>query len=185
MFLDFLFGKGERTQQIPRFTPQQQDVLSQLTSGAQQQLPQGFQYLQNLLSQDPEAMKAFEAPARRAFSEQTLPTIAERFSSMDAQRSSAFGQQLGQAGAALEENLAAQRAGLQGQGLNQLLSLLQTGLTPQNETMVRPGTSGLLGGLGKAAGTGLGFAGGLYGASQLGPLINSLLAMLTPQGANR
>lgn len=184
-FLDFLFGKGEKTQQFQKYTPQQQQLFNQLSSGAGQQLPQAFQYLQNILSQDPEAMKAFEAPARRAFEEQTLPTIAERFSSMGAQKSSAFGQQLGQEGAALEENLAAQRGGMQAQALNQLLGLLGTGLTPQFENVLRPGTSGLLGGLGKAAGAGLGMAGGLYGASQLGPLINSLLGMLTTQGANR
>ncbi len=163
---EFFFGKPERTEQIQRFTPEQQQILNQLLGGAGAQLPQAFQYLSQILSQDPEMMRQFEAPARRAFEEQTIPSIAERFSGMGAQRSSAFGQQLGQAGAALEEALAAQRAGLGGQAISQLQSLLGGGLTPQFETMIRPGTQGALGGLAAGLGSGLGTLGS-FGLSKL------------------
>lgn len=155
-FLDFLFGKEEKTEQLPRFTPQQEQAMGSLLGGAQQQLPQIFEYLQSILSQNPEAMKQFEAPAMRQFEEQIIPTIAERFSGLDAQKSSAFGQQLGQAGAGLSENLAAQRAGMSQQAISQLQSLLGGGLQPQFETMFRPQTQGLLGQLLGGLGGGLG-----------------------------
>jgi hypothetical protein len=160
-FLDFLFGKDEKIQQTPRFTPQQEGALNQTLRGAQEQLPQLFQYLQQILSQNPEMMRQFEAPAMRQFNEQIIPTIAERFTGLDAQKSSAFGQQLGQAGAGLSENLAAQRANLGSQAANQLQSLLGAGLTPQFENIFRPQTFGFLGQLGSSLGQGLGQLGSM------------------------
>lgn len=142
-FLDFLFGKGEKTQQFQRFTPQQQQVFNQILGGASGQLPQSFEFLNSILSNDPEAIAKFEAPTRRAFEEQTIPSIAERFTGMGAQKSSAFGQQLGEAGKRLEEGLGAQRSQLGFNALAQLQSLLGTGLTPQFENVLRPGQSGL------------------------------------------
>ena len=128
-FMDFLFGEGEKTEEFQKYSPQQIDIFKQLGGGAQGQLPQAFEFLQSILSQSPEAFKSFEAPARRQFEEQTIPSIAERFSGMGAQKSSAFGQQLGQAGAGLEENLAAQRSGLGMSAISQLMGLLGQGQT--------------------------------------------------------
>ena len=143
-FSDFLFGSPERIQQFERFTPQQQNVLNQILGGAQQTLPEGLNFIQQILSNNPELMRQFEAPARRAFEEQTIPSIAERFTGMNGQRSSAFGQQLGRAAASLEEGLAAQRAGRGFQALGGLQNLLGTGLTPSFETALRPSTPGFL-----------------------------------------
>lgn len=173
-FLDFLFGKGERTEQVPRFTKGQEGALDQILGGAQGQLGSGFDFLNSILSQNPEAIAKFEAPTRRAFQEQTLPSIAERFTKMGAQRSSAFGQQLGQAGQRLEESLAAQRSGLSMDALGQLQNLLGTGLTPQFENVFRPATQGLLGGLATSAGQGLGQAGGMAAMMKLLPLLGLL-----------
>lgn len=151
-FLDFLFGKGEKTEQFQKFTPQQQDIFGQLLGGAGQQLPQAFEFLSSILGQDPEAISKFEAPTRRAFEEQTIPSIAERFTGAGAQKSSAFGQQLGKAGKDLEEGLAAQRGNMSFQALSQLMSLLGTGLTPQFENVFRPATGGVFGDLAGSAG---------------------------------
>ena len=130
---DFLTGNPARTEQIQRFNPQQQSALSQL-------LGQGLQGLQNV--QNPQNFGSqFEPIAKQArsqFAQQTVPSIAERFTSMgsgSALSSPAFASQLGQAGAGLEEGLAAQKAGfgLQQQGQQQsfLQNLLGMGLTPQ------------------------------------------------------
>ena len=139
---DFLMGKKEKTERFQRFTPGQQDLIGGLGGRTAGQLPDAFKFLQSLLSQDPEQMQAFQAPAMRAFEEQTIPTIAERFTGMNAQKSSAFGQQLGQAGAGLQENLQAQRSGLGMNALSQLQSLLGQSLTPQFQTAFRPGGQG-------------------------------------------
>lgn len=180
-FSDFFFGKPEQVQQLQNFSPEQQQILNQLLGGAGGQLPQMFEYLQKILSQDPELMAQFETPTLRAFNEQTIPSIAERFSGMGAQRSSAFGQQLGQAGERLQEGLAANRANLGGQAINQLQSLLNGGLTQQFTNVLRPQTQGalggILGGLGQGLGMGLGYggAGGIAsGAQGLWNLIKSM-----------
>lgn len=154
-FLDFLFGNNtktggflggepERIQQIQRFNPQQQDVLRQLLGGAQTTLPSGFDFLQQILSSDPDLTEKFEAPTRRAFEERTIPSIAERFTGMNAQKSSAFGQQLGKAGESLEEILASQRAGRGFQALSQLQGLSGMGLTSQFENLLRPRAPGFI-----------------------------------------
>ena len=167
-FLDFLFGKPEQMQQAQLYTPEQQQSMQQQLGGATQQLPQIFEYLNQILSQNPELMKQFEAPAMRQFEEQILPTIAERFSGLNAQKSSAFGQQLGQAGAGLSENIAAQRAGLGQQAIGQLQQLLQGGQQRQYENIFRPQTFGALGQLAGGIGQGLGTAGSLGLKSLLG-----------------
>jgi hypothetical protein len=79
-----------------------------------------------------------ENQARTNFAQNTIPSIAERFSGLGAQRSSAFGQQLGQAGAGLESDLAAQKQlyNLQRQGLFQNLAGL--GLNPKFESLFAP-----------------------------------------------
>jgi hypothetical protein len=77
----------------------------------------GVQYLQNILGQNPEAMKQFEAPAMRQFNEQIVPQLSERFSGLGAGSSSAFNQTMGQAATGLSERLAALRANLGMQAL--------------------------------------------------------------------
>lgn len=129
-------NKPEEVKQIQRFTPQQQDVLNSLlqqySQGMQQPLGQGF--------------APIAQQARTQFAEQTVPTIAERFSGMGAgaQKSSAFAQSLGRAGSALEGDLASRQAQF-GMGERQLLqNLLQLGLTPQFESLYKPETPGRL-----------------------------------------
>lgn len=77
----------------------------------------GVQYLQNILGQDPETMKQFEAPIMRQFNEQIVPQLSERFAGLGAGSSSAFNQTMGQAGADLSERLAALRSNLAMQAL--------------------------------------------------------------------
>lgn len=155
-FLEGLFGKSGGYQQVQNFTPHQQEVLQQILQQALQGLqPQSFG--QNF--------EPIAANARQQFSQQTVPSIAERFTSMGGQRSSAFGQQLGAAGAGLESNLGAQKAqfGLQQQGL--LQQLLGMGLQPQFQTDYMQRQPGFLEGLGGAAasGLGMGLTGGIGG----------------------
>ena len=91
-----LTGFNSKTEQLPRFTPEQQSAMQQL-------LQLGLQ------SYNPEAN---EKRARTQFQSQTIPSIAERFTSMGSgsQGSSAFQGALGQAGSGLEEALAALRS---------------------------------------------------------------------------
>lgn len=145
-FLDFLFGKGEKTQEFQRYTPEQQQYFGGLLGGAQQALPMQMQYLQSILSQDPKMMAQFQRPAMRQFEEEIVPGIAERFTGTlgpGAQRSSAFGQQLGQAGAGLAERLAAQRAGLGMQALGGMQALTAPGLGQMTDQAYIPRQAGI------------------------------------------
>lgn len=168
-FMDFLFGKSAKTKTKPIYNPQQRNVLDQLLGGLQGQLPQGLQNLQNILGGDEASFKAFEAPARRGFEQQTLPTIAERFTGQfgtGSQQSSAFGQALGQAGRELEENLFSNRIGMQGDALSQLLKLLGPATSAREFQYVRPRRPGIFENIGTT---------GLQGIESLLPLLKALL----------
>ena len=135
-FGNFLFGQPEQVQQIQKFGPEQEQAFSQI-------LRQALSGMQN-------PTQGFEPIAQREmsrFQSQTVPSLAERFTSMGAggQRSSAFAGALGGAGADLGERLGAlgSQYGLQRTG--QLQQLLGMGLTPQFESMLRPQTHGFLG----------------------------------------
>lgn len=144
-----LFGSEGQTLQTQRFGPEQLQALQQL-------LQQGIGGLQQQQQFD---FAPIAQQAREQFSQQTVPSLAERFTALGGQRSSAFPQALGQAGANLESNLAAQGAqfGMQGQDQQNrfLMSLLGLGLTPQFENAYKPGTPGLTGALGQGIGSAL------------------------------
>ncbi len=135
----FLFGRQDKINQIPTVTPEVSQALQQL-------LQQG---LGNVIGQQTNSFAPIEQQARTQFNQQTVPSIAERFSGLGAQGSSAFSQRLGQAGAGLEENLKARQ---QQQGLQQI----GLGLTPQFENIHTPGSSGLISSLFGPALQGLG-----------------------------
>jgi hypothetical protein len=142
-FLPSLFGSSGKVNQLQRFNPQQQQAMSKLLSS-------GLAGLQNLQQFN---FEPIAQQARSQFQQQTIPSIAERFTSLgnNALSSPAFASQLGAAGAGLEESLAALQAeyGLQQQGMQQdlLKNLLNFGLAPQTESFYKPGNSGLFGGL--------------------------------------
>ena len=159
--MDFLFGTGAKTKTQPIYNPEQENLLNQLLSGLQQQVPQGLQNLQNIIGGEERDFAAFERPARRAFEQQTLPTIAERFTGQfgtGSQRSSAFGQALGTAGRELEKNLFAKRLGMQGDALSQLMSLLGPAISPRQFQYTVPRQPGLFEQLGAGAAEGVGQA---------------------------
>src|SRR5690606_21127376 len=134
-FSEFFFGSPERVDQLQRYNPQQQAVLNQLLSAGSQRLGQPQQPATDWNAQ----FQPIANQARINFNQQTIPSLAERFSSTGGGLSSpAFASQIGQAGAGLEGNLAALGAqfGQQGRALdmqqqgmdqNYLFQLLQAG----------------------------------------------------------
>lgn len=121
-----LFGGGSEggVNQAPRFNPQQQQALALL-------LGQGSAGLQNPYA----GFAPIAQQARNQFNQQTIPSLAERFTSMgNASLSSpAFASQLGQAGAGLEEALAALQSQYGMKNQQNALSLLALGLSPSFE----------------------------------------------------
>ena len=184
-FMDFLFGKGSKTKTKPIYNPEQENILNMLVSALQQQLPQGLQNIQNILGGDQASMDAFQAPARRAFEQQTLPTIAERFTGTfgtGSQRSSAFGQSLGQAGRELEENLAAQRSGLQSDALSQLMRFLGPATGARQKQFTTARQPGFLENIAMAAAPALG---GAIGAGAPGAIAGGFSGLMKLFGGGK
>jgi len=134
-----LGGTPSRLEQFPRFNPQQTaglDEALKMALGGLPNITKGFDFA------------PIEQQARTGFEQNTIPSIAERFTAMGGQRSSAFPQILGQAGAGLERSLAALKSdvGLRQQGNQQnlLLSLLQQGLQPRSENLYHKRVPGFL-----------------------------------------
>jgi len=120
----FFLGDPAREKQFQLQTPEQQAVLDQLL----QQGSEGF------------GTDKIEALARKRFSEETIPSLAERFTAMGGgQRSSAFQSALGRAGSDLESQMGA--LGQQG-----ALQQLMLGLQPRFSTLFSPPSQGALGG---------------------------------------
>lgn len=146
--------------------PQQSQLMqliTQIITGQGGAMGGPLAMLQKMFSNDPEAMKDFEAPYKRQFEEQTIPDIAERFSGQGAQRSSAFGQALSSAGAGLQENLAYLKAGRQDQSMQQLFQMIQgllgtqtTGVVEKQKPWWQQALTGLVGGVGSGVGQGAG-----------------------------
>lgn len=120
-FLAGLFSGEDPNKVLERFPPEIQQQLLQQVQSAFQGNPQGF--------------APIEEQARNQFQQQTIPSLAERFTSMgNSQRSSAFQGALGQAGAGLETGLAALKSQY---GMNQIQSLLP--FLEQNYQTRQPG----------------------------------------------
>lgn len=182
-----LFGSRGKMRQTPTMDPQQLAASNFFLSQAQQGL------------QDPYAGFApIEQRARSQF-QQSIPSLAERFTSLGqgAQRSSGFQSALGRAGAGLEESLAAMRAQYGMQNRGQMMQLGQMGMQPRFENMYQPGSQGLLQQLapllaqiGMGAATGGMTKAGLFGRGmmnqfQSGQGMGSLLPMLMMGGGQQ
>ena len=125
------FGKktAPSTIQMPRFTPQQQAWQSQAGQ-------MGMQGLQDPLA----GFEPIAQQARSQFQTQTVPSLAERFTSFGqgGQRGSDFMGAMAGAGSELEESLAgmASQYGLQNRGL--LQQLLGMGMQPSFDSIYQP-----------------------------------------------
>lgn len=181
-------GEKSKIHKLPTMTSDQRHLFKDVfkhpdryLSSLQNQptYQQGSGFLQRILSQDPELMRQFEAPAMRQYNEEIVPAIAERFAGTGSLNSSAFQHAMAQAGTGLAERIASMRAqlglGAAGQALNyaqapynQEMSKLQFLLgTPSFGYQATGGTPGA----GSAFTTGLANAGstalGMYAASQM------------------
>lgn len=142
-----LTGKPATQERISKLTPDQEGALSQLLQFA---LPQ--------LTSNQFDFGPIEEQARAGFAEKTVPSIAERFTSMGegAQRGSGFAQTLGSAGAGLERDLASMKQQFGQQQQSNLMNMLNMGLTPQFDTMYNQPTGGFFGGMAPGFGAGFG-----------------------------
>lgn len=127
-------GQPEEVQQFSNVSPEQLNVLRYLMALGGYELNNPYEGFEPIAQQ-----------AQNEFNQQTVPSLAERFTSLgnSSISSPAFASQLGQAGAGLQQNLAALRSDYGQQNKNQALQMLQLGLNPYTENVYRPATPGL------------------------------------------
>jgi len=166
-----MFGTPSSFDQISTMNPQQQQMLSQLMPQLMQGQGMGMDWIQDMLSGDPEALAKFEAPYKRQFEQETVPGIAERFAGMGtggSQSSSAMNQTMGQAGRELSENLAALKGNLQQSAMGSLQGMMGMGMQPTFQNVYNQPKTGFLGGLAGGLGKGAGQMAGMAGLKALG-----------------
>ena len=118
----FLGGRKSKTEQMPLYNQQQNTYLDQLMNQGMQNADFG----------------AIEDRYKKQFSEDTIPGLAERFTSMGGgQRSSGFQSAIGRAGSDLNSQLAALRSQYGMQQLNM-------GMRPRFENAMHPAQPGFL-----------------------------------------
>ena len=141
----FGLGKGKKTKlkNYNPYTPQQQQFQGQALQGAQNLTPSVFDYLQQILSNDPEAFEDFERPYQEQFQEQTVPFLLDRFLGGQEKGSGSLNLALAQAGRQLSGDLSTQRAKLRESAINQLNNYANVGLNKQNTPYVQQGTQGV------------------------------------------
>lgn len=152
---DFFTGSPAEYEQVSNLTPQQLKLERERRRASKGAFGQSGDYWRNMLSDDPSAFAAFEAPAQRQFNEQIIPDLAEQFAGMGSGglSSSGFRNSAISAGADLSERLAAMRAGLRENAASNLYNLGQSALQPHTQyQQTDPGSQGILGGLASGIG---------------------------------
>ncbi len=141
----FGVGKGKKTKlkNYNPYTPEQQQFQGQALQGAQNLTPSVFDYLQQILSNEPGAFEDFERPYQEQFQEQTVPFLLDRFLGGQEKGSGSLNLALAQAGRQLSGDLATQRAKLRESAINQLNNYANVGLNKQNTPYIQQGTPGL------------------------------------------
>jgi hypothetical protein len=173
-------GTGYKSVQLPRLSPQQQELFSSVMGRGTPGITGGIDQLSQLATGGtPEFWQQMEAPFWRDY-EKGLGAIGTRFGqlepgAMDARRSSAFQHALTGHAGELAENLRSQRLGLQQNAIQQLLQLygnlmgtqtFDSAFLPKKKSFWQE----LLGGFAPGAGQGLGTLGSLYGMRKFGLL---------------
>jgi hypothetical protein len=112
-------GSKGKMKKVSNYNAQQEQGSQDYWNNPIQNTPlygAGSDYLQRILSNDPELMAQFEAPYMQNFEQNIAPGIAERFGGMGtgggAMSSSGLNNSLAQAGRGLQSDLAAMRAQL-------------------------------------------------------------------------
>ena len=150
---------GARLHQYSTHTPQQTQTLSALNQGSQQVLPQAFQGLMDLLSNNSGIQSAIDAPYLTQLYNEILPEIMNRYGLSGTARSGLALQELGKGAGNLTEKLHSNRLQKYLDTIGMTDKLAGQGLQKSTETFVQPGQShlgkgtGILNTLGNAATT--------------------------------
>lgn len=147
--MSFFTGMDEYNR-VSNLRPNQEPLQNQLVgaatgTGAGGAYGNAADYWYNILNDNPELMKQFEAPYMRQFNEVTIPDLAEQFAGMGsgALSSSGFRNASVNAGVDLSERLAAIRANLKNNAAQGLFNTGNQALQPV-DTLTHETAPGML-----------------------------------------
>lgn len=135
-----LFGSRSRDETRPKYLPQQQQLLNQITEIA----PNALGYYRNLYNNDQQSYDQYAAPFRRQQEQYTLPRLISQFGQFGGsgiERSSGFQRAIADSFAQSEENIFSNRLQQQGNALGGLLGL---SLGDQQYQFTRPRQAGAI-----------------------------------------
>jgi len=188
---DFFTGSPAEYEQVSNLTPSQLKQQKQLQAagkgrGAGGAFGESADYWRDILSNDPAAFQAFEAPQQRQFNEQIIPDLAEQFAGMGAGglSSSGFRNAAVGAGTDLSERLASMRAGLRQNAASNLFNVGQAGLQQHSQyQQTNPGSQGFLSNVASGIGAAIpgAIAGGIPGALASG--FSNIFGKSSPYGS--
>jgi hypothetical protein len=173
---DFFMGNESEMNPFNKMVLQQ--LLKMMKSGGglegNELFGGGSDFLQKLLSNDPQQMQQFQQPYLENFQQNIVPDIANRFAGMgtgaSGLSSSGFQQTLAQAGRGLQSDLASMRGQQQLQGLPQALQYAQQPISNKlaaaqsipGQYFEKPGQAGFLQNFAQGVGQGAGKIGASY-----------------------
>lgn len=135
-----LFGSRSRDERRPKYLPQQQQLLNQISEIA----PNALGYYRNLYNNDQQSYDQYAAPFRRQQEQYTLPRLISQFGQFGGsgiERSGGFQRAVADSFAQSEADIFANRQQQQGNGLSGLLSLA---LGDQDYQFTRPRQTGAI-----------------------------------------
>lgn len=181
---DFFTGNDAKFEQVSNLTPEQLRLEKERRGAAKGAFGQAGNYYRDILSNNPQAFAAFEAPAQRQFQEQIIPDLAEQFAGMGSGNlsSSGFRNAAIGAGTDLSERLAAMRAGLRESAASNLFNMGQSALQPHAQyQQTQQANPGFLSNVAPAVGTALGTAFGSPLGAAFGNFAGNMLSGGTKQ----
>lgn len=135
-----LLGQTSRDERRPKYLPQQQQLLNQISEIA----PNALGYYRNLYNNDQQSYDQYAAPFRRQQEQYTLPRLISQFGQFGGsgiERSGGFQRAVADSFAQSEADIFANRQQQQGNGLSELLSLA---LGDQQYQFTRPRQTGAI-----------------------------------------
>lgn len=138
------FGKSKpaKIKEYNPYNANQTEMFDELIQGARAGNKNALEFLNNILSQDPETMKQFEQPYMNQFQTEILPNILERLNMGDNKYSSEVTNSATKAGGNLQAQLAKMRGDLGLQATQLLQGYTDRAATRLKQPYIRGGSPG-------------------------------------------
>lgn len=145
--LPFLLGRGRQEKTVPTYLPEQNQVLDLITNQVGKTLPNAFNNLNNIISNDPSTIDTYLKPYRDSLYNYGLPRVYEQLGMLGGEgveNSSGFQNAVGRTIGDYEDRIQSQRVALQQNALQTLQGFFPQVFAPRQYQYVETRESGIL-----------------------------------------